>query len=435
MLSVHDAAWSRRMTRIRAVVTGPYGVTAASIGAAALGNVVCYKLVAVLGSPQSVSDYSAARRYLTFALPLVGLGVGVALPLRSAMRPDRDESRRILYAQFTGAATLVLLALGAVVWGPSAWVEVTGLSQRDVVAILATVFAFNCTGMLYAYHRGYQDFRQGAWLVVLANGVFPSTGALLVTRGASAALWIWAALCLGLATVTVVRLGWPGWGRVYDVPTFLRSSLGRMPGDLAYSAVFLVPVAQMQGVGDPARESVFNYFFIILGIITAAAAPISSVLLPVVGASVARDGVRSVGRLLALAVCAGAAVGLLMWSVLSFVPSIVLNVFMNHEFSPYADVLSSLAPAAVGMSLFVFVRSVLDGMRETPMSAVVSLVGLAAYSLTRMATPGPQESSIVVASNVAFTVLGLGTLLFASLTFWRGSKASLTVTPDVRGLL
>lgn len=401
-------------------MSGPYAVTIASIAAAALGNVICYKLVAVLGTPNTFSDYSTARRYLTFLLPVALLGAGVALPLRTSIRPDPDEGRRILYLQFALAASLVALGLALLWLAPSSLSShIPGLSRAELSAVLVMVLAFNFTSMIYAYHRGFQEFRQSAWLVVLANGIFPSVGAAFASHGAAAAVWVWAALSLALAGGLVWRLGWPGIGPITDRLSLLRSSVGRMPGDLAYAAVFLVPVAQMQGRGSPEHESVFNYFFVLLGVITAAAAPVSAVLLPVVGSRVARGGTGAAARFLVASVCAGVTVGGLVWAVLFFAPELVVTTFLSDAYRAQADVLSAMGPAALGLAVFVFVKSVLDGTGEQPITAAISVGALILYFVTRALVAGSDEHGIIVATNVAMAFLGGATIACAAVLFRR----------------
>lgn len=411
----------RRDGSIRALVSGPYAVTIASIAAAALGNVICYKLVAVLGSAHTFSDYSTARRYLTFLLPVALLGAGVALPLRTSIRPDRDEGRRILYLQFGLAGSVVALGL-VLLWLVPASVasQIPGLTRHQMSAVLVMVLAFNFTSMIYAYHRGFQEFRQSAWLVVLANGVFPSIGAAFASHGAAPAIWVWAAMCLLLAGALVWRLGWPGFGPISDQVLLLRSSLGRMPGDLAYAAVFLVPVAQMQGHGSAERESVFNYFFVLLGVITAAAAPLSAVLLPVVGSQVARGGTAAAARFLLASICAGVTVGGIVWVVLFLAPDAIVKTFLADAYTAQADVLSSMGPAALGLAVFVFVKSVLDGTGEQPVTAAISVGALVLYFVTRVALSGSDEHEIIVATNLAMGFLGAATIACSAVIFRRG---------------
>ena len=410
----------RSAVRLRELSTGRYAVSAASIAAAALGNVLCYKIVAVVGSSQILDEYSTARRYLTFGITIALLGAGVALPLRSAIRADVDESRRILYAQFAVAAVLVLGALG-VLWAAPLTVTqlLPGLGRPEMTAVLVMILAFNCTGMLYSFHRGFHDFRQGAVIVVLANGLFPAVGALFAASGAAAALWVWAALCFALAVHTVHHLGWPGWGRVRNVGSLLRSSVARMPGDAAYAALFLIPVAQMQAVSSPERQAVFNHYFVLLGSITAAAAPLSAVLLPVVGGKVATEGTGAARRILWGAIALAVTSGLVAWGVLAAASEWLVGLFLAPEYVTNADVVASLSPAALGMALFVFVRSVLDGAGEKPFTAVLSLLALMTYAVVRALVPGTEEQSIIIASNSALLLLGVATVTCALYVFSR----------------
>ena len=205
-------------------------VTFASIAAAALGNIVAYKVVALVGDPALLSDYSVDRRYLTFLIPLLALGGGVAIPLRVSIRPRLDEGLRILYLQLFAAFGLAVVLLGLVALVPQHLIEstFTGTDRGRLTVIVVMAYAANCTGMLYGLQRGLTHFRQGAWVLVLANGVFPAVSALAVRDSVELALLLWAALS---ALTCVTLLDFPGLGEVRSTGS-VRWSVPASPGCL-----------------------------------------------------------------------------------------------------------------------------------------------------------------------------------------------------------
>ncbi|GAA1777212.1 hypothetical protein GCM10009795_024110 [Nocardioides hankookensis] len=397
-------------------------VTFASIAAAALGNVAAYKVVALLGDPVLLSDYSVDRRYLAFLIPVLALGGGVAIPLRIAIRPVMEESLRILYLQLVAAAgvALLLLALLATPGDP------LGSRLPDdtlrLAAIVVMAYASNCTAMLYGFQRGLMRFREGAWLLVLANGVFPAVAAVAVVHSVELTFLIWAACSGVLAVVMLGRLPRPTRGSIPNLGSLVRSGLGRVPGDLAYAALFLLPVSEYAAADAPTREAVFNYFFVMLGVLTAAASPIAIVMLPLIGARVATHGRAAARRVVLANFIVAVSCGLVVFGALRWVAGPLLTLLLSREYAGDADLLSALAPAALGVALFVFLRTTVDGLGERPLVAGICVVALAVFVGLRLATTGwSLESSLVLSTNVSLGMLGLVTASVSLVMFTRPS--------------
>lgn len=400
-------------------------VTFASIAAAALGNVAAYKIVALLSDPVVLSDYSVDRRYLTFLIPLLALGGGVAIPLRIAIRPVMEESLRILYLQLKAAAVVALVLLGLLAVAPerllgSVFPDASGLRLAVIVVM---TYASNCTAMLYALQRGLMRFREGAWMLVLANGVFPAIAAVAVLHSVELTFLLWAALSGLLALVVLLRMPRPTRGSIPQFGSLLRSGLSRVPGDLAYAALFVLPVSQYAAADEPTREAVFNYFFVLLGVLTAAASPIAVVMLPLIGARVASFGRAAARRVVlanfVVALCGGAGV----FIALKWLASPLLTLLLSSRYAQEADLLSMLAPGAVGLALFVFLRTTVDGLGERPLVAGICVISLLVFISLRFTTSEwSLESSLVLATNISLGILGLSTAVLSLVMFTRADS-------------
>lgn len=402
-------------------------VTFATIGAAALGNVAAYKIVAFVGNPVLLSDYSEARRYLAFLVPLLALGGGVAIPLRIAIRPVMDESVRILYLQLVAAAAVALTVLVVLVAVPEDTLGsiVPDADTMRLAAVVVMSYASNCTAMLYGLYRGLMQFRAGAWVLVLANGIFPAIAAFAVVHSVQLTLLVWAVLSGLLTVVVLTRLPRPTRGPIPDFGSLLRSSLGRVPGDLAYAALYVLPVSLYTAAHAPTREAVFNYFFVLLGLLTAAASPIAIVMLPLIGARVASHGRAAARRIVMANFVLAVAVGGALFVALRWLAAPLLTVLLSSHYADEADLLSALAPAALGLALFLFLRSTVDGLGERPLVAGICVLALATFVVLRLATADRAlESSLVLATNVSFGILGLATAALSLVMFTRAAPES-----------
>lgn len=414
----------RKGPRAQAGTKASLVVTFASIAAAALGNVAAYKVVALVGDPVLLSHYSEARRYLTFLIPLLALGGGVAIPLRVAIRPVMDEGLRILYLQLKAAAvvTLAILAIVALMPAKTLTTGVPDLRLVGLVAVVITAYASNCTAMLYALHRGMMRFRSGAWILVLANGVFPALAALAVVQSVELTLLLWAGMNGALTVGVLCKMPRPPRGPIPHFGSLLRSALGRVPGDLAYAALFMLPVTLYAASGAPTREAVFNYFFVILGVLTAAASPIAIVMLPVIGARVAAHGRTAARGVVFANLGAACLAGVGVFVAMRWLASPLLTLLLSSRYAREADLLSALAPAALGLALFVFLRTTVDGVGEQPLVAGLCLLSLLVFLGVRLGTQGwTLESSLVLATNLSLGTLGLSTMALSLFMFSRPS--------------
>lgn len=419
--SQEAAPGGRWRSRLSGSAASSLAVTAATVVAAALGNFAAYKLIAMFATPENFTDYSTARRYVTFLLPIVVMGAGVSLPLRIAIRPVKPEALRLLYGQFATATVITAFAMLITLLAPAGLVETLapGISKTVVLAVLAATLAGNFTGVLYAYYRGFQDFTEGAWVLVLATGVFPAVGAAFILWGTEWALWVWALLSVLLTAVFLVRLGRVVPGPVERLGPFIRSSLGRVPGDVAYGALFLIPVAQYVVVASSLDSAVFIYFFVLLGVLVAAASPIALILLPILGARVAHAGRVAARRLFVANLLLGLFVGLVAFAALRWGAGLIVRLLLAPQYLPAAGLLAQLAPAALGLSLFVFLRTAVDSLGEFPRVSLICLVAIGAYYVTRSVTPAVGGGAVVIATNVSLLVLGGLTTVVAIASFLR----------------
>ena len=384
-------------------------ITVLAVGGSAVGNLLAYKIITMLGSPEVFTAYSTERRYLSFLLPLLMLGAGVSLPLRVSIRPDEQESVRILYGQLAVSSLFAgLLLVTFIVLPPSVLLAFApDTSRTQWAALIFATSALNATTMLYALDRGYQNFGRGAVVMILGNGVFPCLAALLVARGVAATFVVWGVLCLLLTVVMLRRLPPLTRGAVWQRAALIRFSLARVPGDFAYGALFLVPVAHFSVVDDPLERSVFNYFFVLLGLLTALASPISTVLLPVVGSLVSRQGHQAARRLWASSLFVGGAIGGLTALGLAVFGSLVVETLMAPEYVRAAGLLGQMWPAVVGLAIFLFLRSIVDGMGERPVTSLICLASVAVYAAMWWARGSAGAAERVMdATNASLGFLG-----------------------------
>ena len=394
----------------------PFVVTGWTVLIAALANVLCYKILASFAPAQMFYEYSSSRRIIAFLLPLLVLGFGVNIPLRLSKSADRVEGLRLVWLQFCLAGGLTALLALVVGLSSEETIEglLAGLTKSDVLALLVAALTLNGTAIIYSYYRGLHDFRTGARLNSLSNGLFPVAATLLFAFGTSAIFLTWSVLNLVAISVVAFLRVRPSFGPIPKVGQLLATAVGRVPGDVAFAGLFLLPVLQAHGRGSTIDASVFNYAFVLLGMIVTAASPISIVLLPQVGSLVARSGTAAarpvVIRATALAVGAGA-VGV---TVLLALPHLITRLLMSSTYESASGIVASIAPAIFGLALFTLLKSIVDGLNDNPLTSYLCVAAVAVYLVISLLGP-PTLMALVLATDVALVVLGACTLALAVL--------------------
>lgn len=407
-------------SRAVAAARNPYALVGMTTVATGAATAAVYKAAALIGSPEQFFAYATARRISAFLVPVFALGFGVSVPLLLARGADPQEGRRLARFQgvaavvLTGAAATVLLTIG----GTSALERVAGvLGQLDLIAVLLLSATLSSAGVAYAYFRGLEDYYSGSLLLILTSVVFPLIAILTLGWGLTWVLCCWA-LLNGIVLMVIAVRSSPGpsasWSPLQLV-TFTGRSLLRVPGDVALAAMFALPVVQVVTITDARSASVFAYFFSLIGLVVTASTPLSVVILPRVAARVEQGGIVSVLRTQAIMTITGLAVGGVVAVVVALFPGFIVRVLMAAQYVPQAEVLASLAPAALGLALFAFVRSVLDGATRHPLTSYLCVSALIGYLAFVWLDPDTSIETLAIAVNSSFLWLGMMT---AVMGFW-----------------
>ncbi|MBK7611759.1 MAG: hypothetical protein IPJ15_11060 [Actinomycetales bacterium] len=145
----------------------------------------------------------------------------------------------------------------------------------------------------------------------------------------------------------------------------------------------------------------------LLGLLTALASPISTVLLPVVGSLVSRQGHQAARRLWASSLFVGVAIGGLTALGLAVFGPLVVETLMAPEYVSAAGLLGQMWPAVVGLAIFLFLRSIVDGMGERPVTSLICLASVAVYAAMWWARGSAgAEERVMDATNASLGFLG-----------------------------
>jgi O-antigen/teichoic acid export membrane protein len=393
-----------------------------------LCNLGVYRLAKVYLGETGFAEYSLSRRTIGFLLPLLVLGLDLAVA-RAVAVGDARGRREERFGAFLGG-----LALGGAAWSvfilalvlfpePLAYVLFAGPAYRDLLypialILLALVFHVVC----YAYFRGRMCW---VWMAVLESstmGLF-ALGAF-VWAGVSTAQVLWwtgglaGALGLVAAVWILVTDGCRVRGWRAHFQGLLVFGLPRAVTPFALAALLGLPAtltAHFQGMKEAGVVAFGSAMITLAG---AAVAPLGLILLPksvrMLQAGEHAELRAHLHRLLkwsALFVLAGVLAG--MWLM-----DVALRVYLGPEFVAHAGILRLMIWGALPHVFFNTLRYVVDIAHPSARNTINTLIALAVFLVLGLAggmCVGGTEP-ILVAFLASLSVLGWLT--------WRDSEAA-----------
>lgn len=374
--------------------------TYAAEGAVMVATLLVYRLAAGLGG-EDLDAYILVRRTLSFVQPMLMLGLAVGLPRLVAMTAEGPQRRRYLLAalRITLVLSLTAVVLASLFPAVLSRVVLGNAELQPVVVPLALMVLGLCLHTVaYSYIRGAHRTLQANILQVIGLALVPVLAfvfskdlitVLLITGGG----WSLAALLFMLPELLAAPLQLARTER----GALLRYGLPRIPGDLAYAALFTVPVLWAAHRSGLAESGQIGLGVTLLNLVAAGFAPVSILLLPQAARAIStgdHHGLEQrIARLerwtLLMALIALVAVeGTLPW---------LLDIYLGDvPVAPYLPASRLIFLAAPALAYFVALRSVLDAYHTSPRNGVnimlamlVALATLVLVQLLDLAGPWP----------------------------------------------
>lgn len=346
-----------------------------------VATLVAYRLAAKLGG-DGLDAYILVRRTVSFLQPLLLLGLAVGLPRMVAMAQAHPLQRRYLLA----AMRIVLIGSGAGVLFATlmpttvARALLGDAAMAPVAAPLAWMVLGLCLhAVAYGYLRGAHRTLAANVLQVIGLAVVPLVGFAVVPDLP--------------AVLRFTGLGWCGVALLFLLPdlvrgplhvapvergALLRYGLPRIPGDLAYAALFTLPVLWAAHRWGLAAGGGIGLGVTLLNLMAAAFAPISILLLPQAARSIGTGDhlglERRIARLERNALIVSVAAMVLGEVVLPWALELYLR---DVDTAPYVPACRTIFLAAPALAYFVALRSVLDAYHTGPRNGVNILIALA----------------------------------------------------------
>lgn len=387
--------------------------TYAAEGAVMVATLLVYRLAAGLGG-EDLDAYILVRRTLSFVQPLLMLGLAVGLPRLVAM--SQEDPRRRFYLLAALRIVMVLSGIGvilAVAFPEQVSRLLLGSADLEplVMPLALMVLGLCLHTVAYSYIRGTHrtlvaNILQTTGLAVTPLLAFAFTwelpGILLFTGGAwcgVAVLFMLPELLAGPVQVARTERG-----------ALLRYGLPRLPGDLAYAALFTFPVlwaAHNWGLAESGR---IGLGVTLLNIVAAGFAPISILLLPQTARSISTGDHQGLERRIARLERSALMVSLMALVIVEVTLPWLLDIYLGDvAAAPYLPACRLIFLAAPALAYFVALRSVLDAYHTSPrngvniiISLLVAMITLLIVQLFHLADPWPGLAVVTGLGHLAF---------------------------------
>lgn len=387
------------------------------------------------------AEYAVTRRTLGFLVPLLSLGVCVALPRRVAkgLAGEDEPADGHLAAGSTLVAGLALLVFAATMLAAPRAVALfcTGASDRvDLAwAMLPLAGGLVLAGYAAAYCRGRMWCGASHGIQLASIGLIPNL-ALVATNDVRSFLLL-AGVGVGLvgaaALVAVHRAAGGAKptlrGACTSGANLLREGAPRTPGDLAFYGLLAAPaIAAAQRCGLTAGGDV-AYGLALLMLMQQLVAPLAALLLPEASYLLHAGETRLLERRLARLLAASLAFTVLMTAVCLAWTEPLVHMHLGACTPSLAATVRWTALAAVPLRLFMCLRNVVDAGDARAICPRLCIAALGLFGAIVWMTPATTTSAtgIVAAFFAAITALSLATLWQALVVLrkYRPATASL----------
>lgn len=364
-----------------------------------------YKILPSMFGQSAFYEYSLAKRFQAFALPLSLCGLGTVLPRDIVRCREKAQAYFAAGILVVGFSLMATLAISLVIWHYAMTLE-----EKWGIYL---VFLFLCvppllSGLFFSYFRGMGEIRNGVFALLVFNLLTPVVAVVL--SGSLREFAAYNAALSGFAALAYARTIFRGVGspamahfRPY-APKLAIEGLARVPGDAFFQLLLTAPVLISAQYSDVESAGTVAFMIATLTLMAFPLKPLSTVLLTEVAKSSSVDRAR---RIFQRVVIATALMG-----------SIVCGVFFlasGHYFAYFGLPMEpgsagAFCLAAFGYIVYIAVRSFVDALGATGAPSVAPSMGLFAFIAGYFAT----SAAGVGGANSVLIPLAIGNAVMAT---------------------
>lgn len=389
-----------------------------------------FRIASLRFSELSFAHYALLRRFLSLLLPLLCLGVGVALTRFVAVAHENVKEKRRCEARYLlGAIMLLLLTLipvlllgvslpavlAAVLWGDG---SKAFLIQMALPAIVGSLLH----AVSYAYLRGKFLIIRAGILNLTNLGLVPIAALCLSDSVEKAVFWSgWWVLSISTTALlpAIVQLRNTRVAEVLEASRdLLRWGMPRVPGDLLLALMLHLPILHASHFLGITEAGYVAYSLSLVTLLQAIVSPASVLLLPETAMLLERGAFKELRIRTTRALTGGTVATICAVCVIVFFTEKLVTF---HLGTASEDLIRNARLAcflAIPFNVYICLRSVLDGATRRPINTANLALTFLVYLLVIAIERG------LFCSNVGPIVSLFFALLFlAGLTIFQTRRA------------
>jgi O-antigen/teichoic acid export membrane protein len=343
-----------------------------------LSGFFVFKLVAHYFGTEGFSAFALSKRTISFILPGITLGLGVAIPRYMAIAYSTGKNRKgdsyIAGGTLLLFALLVIFSFTILVFENTASFLFFGSKEYitfmiPIVVMLAGLILFSC---IYGYFRGRLLIIFAGIYKAVSLGLFPLF-ACMVANSVEQQMLFQGFLMTGFSGLIFI-MGYkkirPEKKTVFSCTKEIASyGLKRIPGDFCISGIIAIPAilsAHLYGI----VEAGFVAFGItILNILSAAFAPIGLILLPKVSELFVQKKYNEIRIYIKRLVVVSLLAGISFFIISELATKFLLELIVGEANNEMVSVQRYMMLASLFIPLYISLRNINDAIYERAANA------------------------------------------------------------------
>lgn len=398
-----------RPTRgIAARFSRPLAFAVLAEAGATVTMIATFRLASDLWGATGFAVWVLSRRVIAFLLPVMTIGMEIALPRFVALDVDGPISRFLAAAcLLVSGTTLLLLAL---VWSfDSTFAGILfGDTERQylLLPIFLLAFGYACNTLLYGYLRGRMAIMSASLVHLVAFGALPLTSIYLFGTSPEQTITVLGGIVGGVAVTALAFV-------LLVARPPMRASMGALPSIFAFGAtraiaalllmlLFLLPAAIVANRSGIESAGAVGFAVSIVTIAASAFGPLVLIILPVASRLVASGRVgelrNALHRLERFIWMFGIGVFVLM-----FLAAPWIAILVTGDRSADIELAVKLAAFAAGpFAYFICIRNIVDACTNKAFVSWILLLSLMVFgaSVLALAVLGVESPVGVMCSYV-----------------------------------
>lgn len=332
------------------------------------------------------SEYTLARRNISFLQPLLMVGLGVAVPRYISIFPQRNSFLATGLLMMVGISFLFLLILsaGAPFFSNLFFGDKQYQSFIFPMALLLAGYGFHA--VLYGFLRGKKEVYISNLVQLVNIGILPVL-VLLYTDDVQTLLYVNSLVllfnCIVFSILAIrkfqLKIDFPAWKE--DILLLLKYGLPRVLGDFALLALLTFPTyIVLSTQNDVLIGGDIAYSITLFNLVGAAFGPLSLVLLPEIAGFLAENRIDLIKKRFYVFVVASLGLTCIGYFFFYFFNDFILSILLGDNYrSELVDIATVVLLGSFGYVLYIVLRSFLDAIHVKAKNATNLLISLIVY--------------------------------------------------------